>query len=196
MTEPSPRSIVECPHCGTRFQVHQADLAAADGRLRCGACLKVFRVVETLEPIHEPDRLRASFPTWVVVGLVLAAAALAVQVIWLQTDYRARNLQISGHAESPGALAVQFVVLHDAPIPAPLPTLDVEFATADGEPAGSQRFRPGDYLGSEPPQAERLARLRLLAPETAHPVTLNIPHPGAAAAQVTISFPSRFTIGW
>ena len=196
MTEPSPRSTVECPHCGTRFQVHQADLAAADGRLRCGACLKVFRVVETLEPIHEPDRLRASFPTWVVVGLFLAVAALAVQITWLQTDYRARNLQISGHAESPGALAVQFVVLHDAPIPAPLPTLDVEFATADGEPAGSRRFRPGDYLGSEPPQAERLARLRLLAPETAHPVTLNIPHPGAAAAQVTISFPSRFTIGW
>ena len=149
-----------------------------------------------MEPIDEPDRLRASFPAWVVVGLVLAMATLAVQITWLQTDYRARNLQISGQAESPGALAVQFVVLHDAPIPAPLPTLDVEFATADGESVGSQRFRPGDYLGSEPPQAERLARLRLLAPETAHPVTLNIPHPGAAAAQVTISFPSRFTIGW
>ena len=91
-------------------------------------------------------------------------------------------------------LALQFVVLHDARIPAPLPTLDVEFATADGEPVGSRRFRPGDYLDSERLQTERLARLRLLAPETAHPVTLNIPHPGAATAQVTISFPSRFTM--
>ncbi|MCY3640548.1 MAG: zinc-ribbon and DUF3426 domain-containing protein [Gammaproteobacteria bacterium] len=198
MTEPSPRSTVGCPHCGTRFQVHRGDLAAAEGRLRCGACLKVFRVVEAMDMklIDEPDRLRASFPAWVVVGLFLAVAALAVQITWLQTDYRARNLKISGHAESPGALAVQFVVIHDAPIPAPLPTLDVEFATADGEPVGSRRFRPGDYLDSEPLATERLARMRLLAPETAHPVTLNIPHPGALVAQVTISFPSRFTIGW
>ncbi len=196
MTEPSPRSTVECPHCGTRFHVHQADLAAAEGRLRCGACLKVFRVVDVWEPVDEPSGARTSFPAWVVVGLVLAVAALAVQIAWLQADYRARELTVSRHAESPGMLAVRFVVLHDAPISTPLPTLDVEFATAEGEPVGSLRFGPGDYLDPEPSAIEGLASLRLLAPESVHPVTLNIPHPGAAAAQVTISFPSRFTIGW
>ena len=122
-------------------------------------------------------------------------AALAVQITWLQTDYRARNLKISRHADLPGALAVQFVVLHDARIPAPFPTFDVEFATTGDEPVGSRRFRPNEYSDAEPPQAEWLARLRLLAPETAHPVTVNVPHPGPAAAQVTISFPSRLTIG-
>ncbi len=192
MAERATHLTVECPHCGTRFHTHQTDLAAAQGRLRCGACLQVFRTRAALRPLAGRGRLRASYPAWVVVGLVLALAALAVQIAWLQTDYRARNLEISRHAESPGALAVQFVVLHDARIPAPFPAFDVEFATAGGGPVGSQRFRPGDYLDAEPPQSEWLARLRLLAPETAHPVTVSVPHPGAAAAQVTISFPSRF----
>ncbi|MYE52713.1 MAG: hypothetical protein F4X81_14730 [Gammaproteobacteria bacterium] len=225
MTERSTPSTVECPHCGTRFHVHQRDIAAAQGRLRCGACLKVFRALRALTPPDGRAGLRASFPAWVVVGLGLAVAALAVQITWLQTDYRARNLEISRSADSPGALAVQFVVLHDARIPAPFPTFDIEFATLGGEPVGSHRFRPGEYLtrrclrptrgrasgakvdscgnlvprssklDAEPPEAEWLARLRLLAPETAHPVTMTIPHPGPAAAQVTISFPSRLTIG-
>ncbi|MCY4212284.1 MAG: DUF3426 domain-containing protein [Gammaproteobacteria bacterium] len=202
MTERTAHFAVECPQCGTRFRACQEDLAAAQGRLRCGACLQVFRVLEA--PPTRRRGLGASFPAWVVVGLVLALTALAVQVAWLQTGYRARNLEISRHAESPGALAVQFVVLHDARIPAPFPAFDIEFATIGGEPVGSRRFRPGDYLEAEPPQAEWRAHLRLLNPETAHPVTVTVPHPGAAAAQVTISFPSRsitrfstgFTMSW
>ena len=196
MAERAAHWTVECPHCGTRFRVHQRDLAAAQGRLRCGACLEAFRAPQGSMPPDERVELRASFPAWVVVGLVLALVALSVQITWLQTDYRARNLEISRHAGSPGALAVQFVVLHDARIPAPFPTFDVEFATTGGEPVGSRRFRPGEYLDAEPPEAEPLARLRLLATETAHPVTVKLVHPGAAAAQVTISFPSRITIGW
>lgn len=196
MTERGAPSTVECPHCGTRFHVHQRDLAAAQGRLRCGACLKIFRALPALTPPVGRADLRASFPAWVVAGLVLAAAVLAVQITWLQTDYRARNLEISRPADSPGALALQFVVLHDARIPVPFPTFDVEFATTGGEPMGSLRFRPGEYLGAEPPKANWLARLRLLAPETAHPMRMNVPHPGAAAAQVTISFPQRLTIDW
>ena len=195
MIERAAPSTVECPHCGTRFHVHQTDLKAAQGHLRCGACLEVFRALGALTPPDGRAGFRASFPAWVVVSLVLALAALAVQITWLQTDYRARSLKISRHADLPGALAVQFVVLHDGRIPAPFPTFDVEFATLGGEPLGSRRFRPGEYLDAEPPEAEPLARLHLLAPETAHPVTVNVPHPGAAAAQVTISFPPRFTIG-
>ena len=196
MAEGSVDSTVECPHCGTRFHVQPADLAAAGGRLRCGSCLEVFRAAEALAALDEPSGLRASFPVWVVTGLVLALAVLAVQIAWLQTEYRARNLEISHHADSPGMLTVQFVILHDASIASPLPTFDVEFATIDGEPMGSRRFRPGGYLDAALAETERLARLRLLAPETAHPVRVNIPHPGMAAAQVTISFPSRFTMGW
>ena len=196
MTERSTHATVGCPHCRARYRVYPTDLAAAQGRLRCGACLKVFRAAGTSELPDPPAVQRAAFPAWAVVGLVIAVAVLAVQIIWLQTDYRARDLTVSRHVESPGVLALQFVILHDAPISAPLPTLDVAFAAADGAPVGSRRFRPAEYLELQGPQPERLARLRLLAPETAHPISLHVPHPGAVAAKVTISFPSRFTMDW
>lgn len=35
-------NIVRCPHCDTRFRANTDQLQAADGQLRCGACLKVF----------------------------------------------------------------------------------------------------------------------------------------------------------
>ena len=34
--------IAECPSCRTRFRVTAEQLAVADGRVRCGACLAVF----------------------------------------------------------------------------------------------------------------------------------------------------------
>ncbi|MYF29665.1 MAG: DUF3426 domain-containing protein [Gammaproteobacteria bacterium] len=34
--------ISECPSCQTRFRVTEEQLAVADGRVRCGACLAVF----------------------------------------------------------------------------------------------------------------------------------------------------------
>ncbi|PWU27451.1 hypothetical protein DK254_26155, partial [Pseudomonas sp. RW407] len=34
--------ITQCPHCLTSFRVNQAQLGAANGAVRCGACLKVF----------------------------------------------------------------------------------------------------------------------------------------------------------
>lgn len=35
--------VTECPSCATRFRVSETQLAAADGRVRCGACLNVFQ---------------------------------------------------------------------------------------------------------------------------------------------------------
>ncbi|SDO93253.1 DUF3426 domain-containing protein [Pseudomonas jinjuensis] len=34
--------ITQCPHCQTSFRVSRAQLGAANGAVRCGACLKVF----------------------------------------------------------------------------------------------------------------------------------------------------------
>ena len=50
--------ITECPSCRTRFRVTVEQLAVADGRVRCGACLAVFdgreaEVTETLAAV--PD---------------------------------------------------------------------------------------------------------------------------------------------
>ncbi len=41
MSESQPL-ISECPSCRTRFRVTEEQLAVADGRVRCGACLAVF----------------------------------------------------------------------------------------------------------------------------------------------------------
>lgn len=41
MSESQPL-ICECPSCRTRFRVTEDQLAVADGRVRCGACLAVF----------------------------------------------------------------------------------------------------------------------------------------------------------
>ncbi|MFL9814679.1 zinc-ribbon domain-containing protein [Stutzerimonas sp. VN223-3] len=57
--------VTQCPHCRTSFRVNRAQLAAAHGVVRCGACMEVFNatrhlhgddlaqnvVVDTAEPI-------------------------------------------------------------------------------------------------------------------------------------------------
>ncbi|MCZ6888984.1 MAG: zinc-ribbon domain-containing protein [Gammaproteobacteria bacterium] len=49
MSDPSVEPLVtECPHCHTRFRVTESQLQAADGRVRCGACLSVFQGADHL----------------------------------------------------------------------------------------------------------------------------------------------------
>jgi predicted Zn finger-like uncharacterized protein len=50
--------VTQCPHCQTRFRLTRAQLRAARGEVRCGACLKVFNagqqlLSESLEPLSE-----------------------------------------------------------------------------------------------------------------------------------------------
>ncbi|HKJ75670.1 MAG TPA: DUF3426 domain-containing protein [Gammaproteobacteria bacterium] len=42
----------QCPECRTIFRVHEDQLAAAGGRVRCGQCMHVFKA-----PDHQVDRL-------------------------------------------------------------------------------------------------------------------------------------------
>ena len=53
MSESAPPLISECPSCQTRFQVTQEQLAVADGRVRCGACLALFDGRDALVPAAE-----------------------------------------------------------------------------------------------------------------------------------------------
>lgn len=41
--------ITQCPHCLTSFRVNQAQLGAANGAVRCGACLKVFNASQHMQ---------------------------------------------------------------------------------------------------------------------------------------------------
>lgn len=47
MSESAPPLISQCPSCQTRFRVTVEQLAVANGRVRCGACLAVFDGRET-----------------------------------------------------------------------------------------------------------------------------------------------------
>ncbi|TWC41275.1 putative Zn finger-like uncharacterized protein [Pseudomonas sp. SJZ079] len=40
--------VTQCPHCRTSFRVNPAQLAAAHGAVRCGACLHVFNAARQL----------------------------------------------------------------------------------------------------------------------------------------------------
>jgi predicted Zn finger-like uncharacterized protein len=46
--------VTECPNCGTRFRVTEAQLQVAAGRVRCGACLTVFQGTDYLFLDGEP----------------------------------------------------------------------------------------------------------------------------------------------
>jgi len=46
--------ITACPACGTAFRVTQEQLAAREGRVRCGRCAAVFDAREALQPA-EPE---------------------------------------------------------------------------------------------------------------------------------------------
>ena len=48
--------VTQCPHCRTSFRVSSAQLAAARGVVRCGACMELFNA---LQQLSDEDKLRA-----------------------------------------------------------------------------------------------------------------------------------------
>ncbi len=51
------RFVTACPACGTRFRVNAAQLQAAAGRVRCGACLDIFDARTHAVPLPGSDSL-------------------------------------------------------------------------------------------------------------------------------------------
>ena len=40
--------VTQCPNCRTSFRVNRAQLGAANGAVRCGACLHVYNAAQQL----------------------------------------------------------------------------------------------------------------------------------------------------
>lgn len=40
--------VTQCPHCQTSFRINRAQLGAAHGAVRCGACMRVFNAAQQL----------------------------------------------------------------------------------------------------------------------------------------------------
>ena len=75
----SESHVTQCPHCRTSFRVSQAQLAAAHGAVRCGACLHVFNAAEQL------FGSRAATPT--------PSKATSAQVSQVQADTSAKPVK-------------------------------------------------------------------------------------------------------
>src|SRR3990167_6035582 len=52
--------VTQCPHCRTSFRVNLAQLGAAHGAVRCGACLHVFNAAQQLR--EQGEQLAAAAP--------------------------------------------------------------------------------------------------------------------------------------
>ncbi|MGH8434113.1 MAG: DUF3426 domain-containing protein [Pseudomonas sp.] len=54
--------VTQCPHCRTSFRVSRAQLGAAHGAVRCGACLHVFNAAQQLLGEQAASKAAASLP--------------------------------------------------------------------------------------------------------------------------------------
>jgi predicted Zn finger-like uncharacterized protein len=48
--------LTQCPHCSATFRVNDEQLAAAHGKVRCGACMKVFNARDSLLSVPVGER--------------------------------------------------------------------------------------------------------------------------------------------
>ncbi|WP_228141589.1 MJ0042-type zinc finger domain-containing protein [Marinobacter sp. X15-166B] len=46
--------LTSCPHCQTQFRVSAEQLAVADGKVRCGHCMKVFNARDNQQSVEQP----------------------------------------------------------------------------------------------------------------------------------------------
>ncbi|WGL15012.1 DUF3426 domain-containing protein [Microbulbifer bruguierae] len=85
------------------------------------------------------------------------------------------NLVVRSHPQTPGALAVEAILLNRAPFDQPFPALQLRFTDLKNAPVASRRFTPGDYLKGE------LAGRKLMPTGSPVHIALDIVDPGAEA---------------
>lgn len=68
MTSASNQQITRCPKCGTAFRITQTQLQSANGAVRCGSCLNVFKAMDYLvapvvaKPVEAPKPINTITP--------------------------------------------------------------------------------------------------------------------------------------
>ncbi len=122
----SESHVTQCPNCRTSFRVSQAQLAAAHGAVRCGACLHVFNAAEQL---FGP---RAAAPAPAAAKTVSAPATAqpdtrtkppaskpADDTLWIHDDLDLDSLDLDEELarleEQEQQLSQQFLALEQAP---------------------------------------------------------------------------------
>lgn len=148
--------LTRCPHCDATFRVTEAHLNAAKGKVRCGACLKVFNALEHLSPA---DQASAPQP---------ASSPVA----------RTAPAQTPAASPSPAASAVTAAAASAAPAaqaavaqPATTASLESELGSFQVEPTATtpDKVLAEDPISQEPSEEELLAELEAALRE--HPET-------------------------
>jgi len=120
-------------------------------------------------------------------GYVFLCPYLGCQVPTLVDTSRiiASNLVVREHPETPGALAVDVMLINGAPFEQPFPDLILAFTDIDQNQVASRRFIPKDYLGGE------LVGRELMPQNQKIYITLDLVDPGAEAVNYRISIPRQ-----
>lgn len=121
----SESHVTQCPHCRTSFRVSQAQLAAAHGAVRCGACLHVFNAAEQLFGTRAAAAAPAKAPSTQVskaqaeVGSKPPAKRPIDDTLWIHDDLDLDSLDLDEELakleEQEQQLSQQFLALEQAP---------------------------------------------------------------------------------
>lgn len=120
----SESHVTQCPHCRTSFRVSQAQLAAAHGVVRCGACLHVFNAAEqlfgpgtTTAAVKAPSAAAQQFHAGT--GSKPAAKKAVDDTLWIHDDLDLDSLDLDEELarleEQEQQLSQQFLALERAP---------------------------------------------------------------------------------
>lgn len=122
----SESHVTQCPHCRTSFRVSQAQLAAAHGAVRCGACLHVFNAAQQLfgsaavAPAKPPVTAVAPPAQAQPASTTKPAPAKAADdTLWIHDDLDLDSLDLDGELakleEQEQQLSQQFLELERTP---------------------------------------------------------------------------------
>lgn len=185
----SESHVTQCPHCRTSFRVSQAQLAAAHGAVRCGACLHVFNAAEQLFGAGA----RAPKPAAPVPSATAPATAAnpgkpagkaADDTLWIHDDLDLDGLDLDEELakleEQEQQLSQQFLALERAPRPGE------GFKPADEPRSAAHDEAWAEALLREEADAEHQRKLRANAQEMDEPIVPAFrPAPPAPPAPVS-----------
>lgn len=137
-----PTFITECPHCSTRFRITRAQLDAARGVVRCGACMTMFDATQHLtdeapkapaatppkltDPVEKPALLKRDDTLWIHDDLDLESMDLDEELSRLiREELKLSQEQLREAAETPDEAPVEGwdeSLAHDDDQPDPTPT--------------------------------------------------------------------------
>lgn len=177
--------VTQCPHCRTSFRVNLAQLGAAHGAVRCGACLHVFNAAQQLREQGEQLPAAApppSKPAPAPVAPAPAPSGKSDETLWIHDDLDLDSLDLDEELakleEQEQQLSRQFLAI-DQP-----PSRSESFPAAEPDEADDHDERWAEALLHE--DAGKPAAVTLAASATRAAPTPPAP-PAAGPSEIKLS---------